>query len=108
MTNDFQFEGFPTITLFDEYFEIKGIESENYTSFKYAEISKIVYDKIGSKGTWFLQAWLQSLLSHLQPYRLKITKKDNLKWTFNTKAEPNTEFEAILQEISRRCRKWSK
>ena len=96
---EFNQKGFPIIKLHDDHFEIKAIDSLEYTSFDYSEISKILYDKSGINSKWWFSIITQIFLSDITPFKLIITKRNRLEWTYKTNNTPQVEFESILKEL---------
>lgn len=96
--------GFPIIRLSDAFFEVKAIDYWEFRRFDYSEVVKIDYWKEADKGNWALFGSIAHIYAATDTFQLKIFKNNGGEWTYKTKSKTaDNEFEAIIEQLKRRC-----
>ncbi len=98
----FERKGFPSIKLFEHYFQIKERHFRDYLSFNYEDLKSIEYYNPNSK--WWMRIYIHlslaaKLFSHHDPWVLKVTKKNGAEWKFNTSPVGKCDFYKIVKSI---------
>ncbi len=96
----FESKGYPTIKIYDDYFEIKAIDFSKFRKFEYSSIQKIKH--CDPNDNWWTKIYrLGSIAAHLfaddDPWILKIKKKNGGSWDYQTSPKPNLEFDQVIK-----------
>ncbi|MDY8135463.1 hypothetical protein [Aquimarina sp. 2201CG5-10] len=113
MENDpliFESKGYPSIKIYDDYFEIKAIDFSKFRKFNYSNIKKVKhYDP---NNNWWTKIYiLGSISGHIfaddDPWVLKIKKKNGGSWEYKTSQKTNSEFNQVIKLIKIKLNKES-
>jgi hypothetical protein len=96
---EFNQKKFPVLRLHEDFFEVKDVDYWEFRKFNFNEVTRIEYYHTGSG--WY--AFGAGLLSHLSPYRLKITKSNGADWWYDAPWKFSKEFAEFLREIVHEC-----
>jgi len=98
----FECSRYPSIKIYEDYFEIKAIDYSKYRKFSYSSVKKIRhYDP---NNNWWSKIYMfGSISAHVfsddDPWILKIEKKNGGSWEYYTSPEEHSEFNEIVKLI---------
>lgn len=92
--------GFPSLKVFDNHFEIKALDYWKYKAFEFSEVKTIEFYDPNKK--WWRKLYISlSLIAQIfskdEPWILKITKKNGGVWTYKTSANFNSNFNQTVK-----------
>ncbi|OUS01079.1 hypothetical protein A9Q86_10070 [Flavobacteriales bacterium 33_180_T64] len=100
-------KGFPTIKLYENHFEIKAIDYWEFRGFKYSELKELKL--VNPKNNWWYRlyiatSWAGRVFAGDDPIKLKVIKKNNGDWEYQTSSKYNLEFRKVIMEINNRIK----
>ncbi|MGY6648312.1 hypothetical protein [Wenyingzhuangia sp. IMCC45574] len=103
----FEVKGYPSLKVYEEYFEIRAIDYSLSRKFKYYELKKIVIENIKEK--WWYKLYIISsipgmIYSKDDPIKLKIINKRNGIWEYKVSPKFNSEFRQFISVINHRIK----
>jgi hypothetical protein len=103
----FESKGFPTIKLYENYFEIKAIDYSKFGKFEYSELKELKL--VNPKNKWWYKLYVSTsmpgrIFSKDDPIKLKVIKQNNGDWEYQTSNKYNLEFRKIIKEINARIK----
>ena len=101
MENYFEKKGYPSINIYDNYFEIKAKDYWEFRQFNFKDIASIEY--YNSNHKWYNFIFTLDLLSSYFAYDDDHTLKINLKnkgfWKYNYSYKKDPEFVSLIKHL---------
>ena len=106
-TNHFEKKGYPTIYLFENYFEIKSIDYYAFKKFKYSNLKELKL--LNPMDNWWYKlfvysSWEGIMFADTDKIKLKIFNKNKSSWDYLTCKIENQKFNSIIVEINNRIK----
>ena len=98
----FSKNGFPTIKMFDDHFEINQSNLNTFKKYYFSEIKEFRhYDP--NKNFWIrlyiATSFFGRIFSHSDSWKFKIIKKNGGEWSYDTLPERDLDFELMIKDL---------
>ncbi len=98
----FELNGYPSIKIYGDFFEIKAIDFSKLRKFNYSSIHKIKH--FNPNNNWWTKIYILGSISaqifaNDDPWILRIEKKNGGSWDYQTSPKTNSEFNQVIDLI---------
>ena len=100
----FNEKGYPSINVYENYFEIKDIDYWEFRKFNYAEIKNVVLTNPNEsfwKRLYIATSYAGRIFAKDDLWSLKVILKNGGDWKYNASAKYSIEFRKIIKLINK-------
>ncbi|PZD76691.1 hypothetical protein [Mesonia sp. K7] len=104
----FKKKGFPTIRVFDKYFEIKAVDYWEFRVFEYAQVKDIIYYDPNKKWwnkLYILTSFTAQIFAKDDPWILKVIKANGGDWDYKISPISDPYFRKVIGIIKNKINK---
>jgi len=99
----FNEKGYPSINVYENYFEIKDIDFWEFRKFNYSETKNVIL--INPNKSWWKRLYIATsyagrVFAKNDPWSLKVNLKKGGDWKYKASAKYSIEFRKIIKLIN--------